>query len=50
MVGRFRQGVTQQHNTTCNTLCYTASSVLSLCYARPCYKRCNTCVSKVYLG
>ena len=39
---RHKVPLTQQHNTTCNTLCYTASSVLSLCYARPCYKRCNT--------
>ena len=33
---------TQQHNTTCNTQCYTASFVLSLCYVSMCYRGCNS--------
>ena len=32
----------QQHNTTCNTQCYTASFVLSLCYVSMCYRGCNS--------
>jgi hypothetical protein len=32
----------QQQNTTCNTPCYTASFVLSLCYGALCYRWCNS--------
>ena len=41
----------QQHNTTCNTRCYTASFVLWLCYAGMCYRGCNSvCYTCVFLS